>query len=97
MYKLLLSFTVISDVYRSIPNKIIFTEYCLIQWISKLPGSFEIHWVRQYRVNFMGLAGIVNKHFLQDRANFHRSSAWQIVLIFNTDIRNFIHYSRQVP
>ena len=24
--------------------------YCLTQWISKLPGSFEIHWVRQYLV-----------------------------------------------
>ena len=27
------------------------TEYCLTQWISKLPESFEIHWVRQYLVN----------------------------------------------
>ena len=25
-----------------------------------LPGSFEIHWVRQYLVDLMGLAGIVN-------------------------------------
>ena len=33
---------------------------CLTQWISKLHRSFEIHWVRQYLVNFMGLAGIVN-------------------------------------
>ena len=33
---------------------------CLTQWISKLPGSFEIHWVRQYLVNSMGVAGIVN-------------------------------------
>ena len=24
------------------------TRYCLTQWISKLPWSFEIHWVRQY-------------------------------------------------
>ena len=47
---------VISDVYRFIiRNKTTFTEhaeYC--------PGSFEIHRVRQYLVNFMGLAGIVN-------------------------------------
>ena len=28
-----------------------FTRYCLIQWISKLVGSFEIHWVRQCLVN----------------------------------------------
>ena len=25
--------------------------YLLTKWISKLPGSFEIHWVRQYLVN----------------------------------------------
>ena len=57
-YTLLLSVTVISNIYMSfIRNK---TTYCLAQWISKLPGSFEIHWVRQYLVNFMGLEGIVN-------------------------------------
>ena len=56
-YKLILSFTVISDVYRSfIPNKTTFTKYCLTQWISKL-CSFEIHLVREYLANFMGLAG----------------------------------------
>ena len=62
-YKLFSSFTgFFSDVYRSfIWNKTTFTKYCLTQWISKLPGSFEIHWVRrQCLVNFMGLAGIVN-------------------------------------
>ena len=43
-YNLPLSFTVISDVYSSfIPNKTTFTEYCLTQWISKLPRSFETH------------------------------------------------------
>ena len=53
--------SLISDVYRSfIANKTTFTKYCLIQWISKLLGSFEIHGVRQYLANFMGLAGIVN-------------------------------------
>ena len=31
-----------------------------MQWISKLPRSFEIHWVRQYIVNFTDLMGIVN-------------------------------------
>ena len=60
MYKLLLSLMVISDVHSSfIPNKTTFNKYCLTQWISKLLGSFEILWVRQYLVNFMGLAGIV--------------------------------------
>ena len=61
MYMLLLSFTVILDVSRSfIPHKTTFTKYCLTQWISKFPGSFEIHSVRPHLVNFMGLAGKVN-------------------------------------
>ena len=61
MYKLLLKFTVISNVNRSlIPNKTTPIKYCLTQWISKLPGSFEILWVRQYLVNFGALSCIVN-------------------------------------
>ena len=52
---------VISDVYKSfIPNKSTVTKYYLIQWISKLLGSFQIHRVRQFILNFTGLAGIVN-------------------------------------
>ena len=43
-----------------IQNKTTFTKYCLTQWISKLPESFEIHLVKQYLINFMGLAGIVD-------------------------------------
>ena len=40
MYKLLLGFTVIYDVYRSfIPYKTTVTKYCLTKWISKLPGA----------------------------------------------------------
>ena len=59
-YKLRLSFTVISDVCRSfIPNETTFTKYCLTQWVSKLHGRFEIHWVWQYQINFTGMAGIV--------------------------------------
>ena len=55
MYKLLLRFMVISDVYRTIIwNKTAFTKYCLTEWISK------IHWLRLYQVNFMGQAGITN-------------------------------------
>ena len=42
---------------------ITFTTYCLTQRISKLPGSFEIHWVRQYLVNFTALVGIVMQLF----------------------------------
>ena len=37
-----------------------FKKYCLIQWLPKLPGSFEIHLVKQYQVNLMGIVGIVN-------------------------------------
>ena len=78
---LLLSFMVISDVYMAfIWNKTTFTKYFLTQWISKLPGSFEINWVSQYLVNVMGLVGIVNATV----------NAWQIVLIFNTAYLPFI-------
>ena len=60
-YKLLLSFTVISNFNRSfIPNKITFTKYPLTQCILTLHGSSEIHWVGQYLVNFTGVAGILN-------------------------------------
>ena len=84
MHKLLLSFTVISDVYKSfIPNKGIFTKYWLIQWISKLPGSFEIHWVRQYLVNFHRSCSRSKHNCLPDGANYDSSQSWQIVLIFN--------------
>ena len=60
-YKILLSFTFISDGHRSfIPNITKFTKYCHTQCISKLHRSFEIHWVRQYLVTSMGLLGMVN-------------------------------------
>ena len=60
-YRLLLRFTIISDVYRSlIWNKTTFTKHCLTQWISKLLRSFEIHRVRLYLVNFTSVAGMVN-------------------------------------
>ena len=42
------------------PKKATFSKYCLTQWISKLQGSFEIHWVRQYLVNFTSLVGMIN-------------------------------------
>ena len=94
MCKLPLSYMVISDVHRSfLLNKTTFTKYCLTQWSSKLPGSFEIHWawsneihwvIRQYLVNFHRSGRRSKGNCLQDRANFHRSRAWQIVLIFHT-------------
>ena len=70
---------------RSIfPNKTIFTKYWLTLWIPKLNRSFEILWIRQYLLNFMGLEGIVNVNVYKATTNFHRSQAWQIVRIFNT-------------
>ena len=84
-YKLLLSFTVNSNVYRSfIPTKSTFIKCCRNQWISKLPGSFDIHWVRQYLVYFTGLVGHCKRYGLQYRANFHKSRTWQMFQIFNT-------------
>ena len=79
-YKLLSSITVISDVYNSfIRNKATFT-YCLTQWISKLSGSFEIHWVRQYLGNFMSLVGIVNTTIYKSKPIFtglgHGKLSW---------------------
>ena len=65
MYKLLLSFTVISDVHMSfIPNKRVFTKYCLTQWLwnplSKVgPGKFNRS------------DGHNNYNCFQDRPNFH--------------------------
>ena len=51
-YELLLSFAVISDVYRSfIPNKTTFTKCCLTQWISKIM-------IPIYRVWLHGLYGL---------------------------------------
>ena len=80
------SFAVISDVYRSfIQNKTTFTKYYFTQWISKLPaaGSFEIHRVRQYLINFMGLAGKVKATVYTRPSQFSEVSGMRIVLIFN--------------
>ena len=47
-YKLLLSFTVISDDNRCfVPMNIVFTKYYIAQRISKLCWGFEIHRLRQ--------------------------------------------------
>ena len=62
-YKLLLSVAVISHVYRSfIFKNPTFFKYCLTLDF-KQPGSFEIHWVRQYLVIIVGPAGIVKATF----------------------------------
>ena len=73
-FELLLSFIVISDVYMyCIPYKTTLTQYFLTQWISKIPTSLEIHWVRHIKWNC-----------LLDQVNFLKPRAWQIVLISNT-------------
>ena len=84
-FKLLWSSMVILDVYRSfVPNKPTFTKYCLTQWISKVPGSYEIHWVRQYLVNFTGLVGIVNTTVYKTKPIFiglgHGKLFWFVTL-----------------
>ena len=85
-YKLLLIFTVISDVYRSFTT---FTRYCLIQWISKLWNPLR----KTVPSKFHRPRGHSKRNCLHDWTNFHRSRAWQIVLIFNTAMtkRNFVH------
>ena len=40
-----------SSVYYACQTSEIYQVLPCTQWISKLPGSFEIHWVRQYLVN----------------------------------------------
>ena len=69
-----------SEMFKGpfIPCKITFTKYCITHqelWnpLSKaVPGKFH------------GSGGHSKRNCLQDRANFHRSRAWQIVLIINT-------------
>ena len=59
-------------------------KYSLTQWISKLLGSFEIHWVRLYLLNFMGLVGIVNSIFYKTKPIFkglgHEKMSWFLTL-----------------
>ena len=57
---ILLSLTVILDVSGSLIKKNTLTRYQITQWISKLPGSIKIRWVRQYMVNFIAPVGIAN-------------------------------------
>ena len=79
MYKSLMNCGVVSNVYRScVPNKTTFTNDCLTQWISKLPGSFGNSLSEAV---FHGSGGHSKHNCLQDQANFHLSQAWPIVLI----------------
>ena len=94
--QLLLSFTVILDVYRPIiPNKTTFTKHCLTQWISKLLRSFKIHWVRQWLVNFCGLVGIVNATVYNTKPISGRANCPNFLTaqLYNSDISNQSSYS----
>ena len=64
--------------------------YCFTQCISKLLGSFEIHWVKQYLENFTCLVGIVNTTVYTRLGQFQvpQSWAWQTVLILSTACEN---------
>ena len=82
-----LSFLIISYVYRSfIPNKTTFTKYCLTRLDFKAPREI---WNPSKAIHvsgkFHGSSGHSKCNSLQNRASFHRSLAWQIVLIFTLD------------
>ena len=80
-YMLLLSFTDISYVFRSIiPNKISFIEYCLTHCIA--PQELWNPMIKAVHSKFHGSGRHSKCNFLQDRANFHRCRACQINLIF---------------
>ena len=60
-----------------------FTKYCLTQWISKLPGTLS----DTVFGKFHEFDGHSKRSGLQDRATFHKASALQIAIIFNTAVR----------
>ena len=62
----------------------------------KVPWRFETHWSKAVPGKIHGSGGHNKCNCLQDRANFHRSWAWQIVLIFKTATVNYrINYPVQ--
>ena len=66
-----------------IKNKTIFINLCLTNEFQIFSGAFKFaEWVRQY----LHGPGKPSKYNCLQGANFHRSLAWQIVLIFNTVI-----------
>ena len=78
MYKVLSNCVVFSYVYRSfIPNKATFTKFGLTQAVP---------------TKFTGSGGHGKCNCAQDRANFHRSRAWQIVLLLTLLYIYYIFY-----
>ena len=83
--KLLLNPTAISDIFMSfIPNKTTYTKDWLTQWIFKVPWELWSPLSMAVPTKFQGSGGHSKRNCLPDRANYYRSWAWQIVLIFNT-------------
>ena len=74
--------------YRScIPNKIIFTKVLSYSVDFKAPREFWNPLSKAVPNKFHRFGRHSECNCLQDQANFNRSRAWQIVLIFNTVIR----------
>ena len=71
-----------------IPNKTTFIQYCLSRWISKLRGSFEINWVRQYLVNITGQAGIVNTTIYRTESSFNTALMQMELTLLHFDARH---------
>ena len=56
-----------------------FTRCCLTQWISKLLGSFEIHWVRQYFINVVlfGIRDLLTSEMtIKFESNLYVGQGW---------------------
>ena len=83
------SFTVIPNVYRPfIQNKKLHSLRTVL--LSGFQSSWEL-WNPLSKAapdKFHGSGGHSNHNCLLDQANFYRSRAWQIVLIFNTASHN---------
>ena len=94
MYKLLLSFTVIADVY----SPFIFPIYNYIYKVLAYSVDFKAHWELWNPLSkagpdkFHGSDEHSKHKCLQKQINFHKSCAWQFVLIFNTGIIYTCHW-----
>ena len=95
VYKLFLSFTIITEIYRPlIRNKTVSTKYCLTQWIFKTPSELWNLLNKSVPDRLDGCGGHSKRMCLQDRDHFHKCRAWQIVLIFNTEMGLYIVYEQ---
>ena len=63
-------------------------QYCLSQWISKLRGSFEIHWVRQYLVYITGQVDIVNTTIYRTESSLNTALMQMELTLLHFDARH---------